>query len=366
MNKLHEILEVCLTELESGADIETVLFRYPEYAPDLRPILETAAKAKQVAVPAPTQDVLKRNKAKILQRAAELREARENNARRLWSVPLRRVTAGLIVTILLFASGTGLVSASTNSVPGDNLYPVKRSWENFTLFFAFDMVHREELELEYEHERLDELQELFTEGRSATVDFSGYVTRQSGNEWRISGVTIVISQQTLLSDDVILQGSAVHVIGTIDPGGFVVANSVELLPAGSVVPEVIDDELEGDKEDATDLNEVHETESSPSVESETEQSTPIKATSTPTDYEVQDESIEGITSYVNDDTIIVDGVELSIDNAEVSGTPVAGSKVKVEGYYDANGQFIVTHVEFEKPEDHSTEDTQEPHDEEDH
>ena len=116
------------------------------------------------------------------------------------------------------------------------------------------MTHREELELEYEHERLDELHELFTEGRSETVDFSGYVTRQSGNEWRISGITVVISEQAVLSDGTIPQGAAVHVIGTIDPGGFVIANSVELLPAGSIVPEVIDDELEGDGEDETDLN----------------------------------------------------------------------------------------------------------------
>ena len=40
MNNLYDALEICLQELEQGADIETALIRYPDLADELRPILE--------------------------------------------------------------------------------------------------------------------------------------------------------------------------------------------------------------------------------------------------------------------------------------------------------------------------------------
>ena len=38
MNNLYETLEICLREIEQGADIDTVLFRYPELADELAQI----------------------------------------------------------------------------------------------------------------------------------------------------------------------------------------------------------------------------------------------------------------------------------------------------------------------------------------
>ena len=40
MNNLYEALEICLQDLEQGAEIETVLFDYPELADELRPSLK--------------------------------------------------------------------------------------------------------------------------------------------------------------------------------------------------------------------------------------------------------------------------------------------------------------------------------------
>jgi hypothetical protein len=45
MNKLYEVLEICLQEIEQGVDIDTVLFRYPDLADELRPILEASVNA---------------------------------------------------------------------------------------------------------------------------------------------------------------------------------------------------------------------------------------------------------------------------------------------------------------------------------
>ena len=40
MTDLYDVLETCLQEIENGADVDTVLLRYPEYADELRPIVD--------------------------------------------------------------------------------------------------------------------------------------------------------------------------------------------------------------------------------------------------------------------------------------------------------------------------------------
>ncbi len=52
MNDIYDVLEICLQELENGADMESVLARYPELAAELRPILKASvhgADAKHVS-----------------------------------------------------------------------------------------------------------------------------------------------------------------------------------------------------------------------------------------------------------------------------------------------------------------------------
>jgi hypothetical protein len=193
MNNLYEILEICLQEIENGADVDTVLFRYPAYAEELRPILETSRKAKELTTPAPSSEIVRRNRAKVLQRAAQMREANAQSSRRVWSVPLRRMLVSLAVIVVLFMSSTGLVRAASITLPGDNLYPVKRTWEDVLVLFTFDAQSRQELEVEYENERLDELKELFTRGRSVEVEFAGIVTRLNGDLWLVAGIPVAIS-----------------------------------------------------------------------------------------------------------------------------------------------------------------------------
>src|SRR5512147_2007242 len=120
MNDLYEALEICLHEIEQGADIDTVLFRYPDLADELRPILEASGNASRMAVPAPSVEVVRRNRARVLQRAAQLREAKaRQSSRRFWLVSVRRLAVTVAVVSILFASGTGLVRAASTTLPGD-------------------------------------------------------------------------------------------------------------------------------------------------------------------------------------------------------------------------------------------------------
>lgn len=353
MNKLYEVLEICLNEIERGADVDTVLFRYPEFADELRPILDASAKAKAMAVPVPSQEVVRRNRTKLLQHAAQLRERKAASAsRRIWSVPLRRALVTLVVVTMLFASSTGLVRASSGTLPGDNLYPVKRTWEDLRLLFTFNATERETLELEHENERLDELHELFAEGRSAEVDFAGYVTRQSGTEWRVSGITVFILPETRLPKQQVDIGAAVRVHGRVQNAG-VAAMQIKLLPSGSKLPEVEDNELEFEAEKVDDeKQETEEKQGSGAVAEPTivpkTVPTVIPVIKTPAvEYEPEYASVVGTVISIKNNLIVINGIVMDTRFAkEIKGTPSVGTTAKVDGYYDVSGVFIVTKIEF--------------------
>ena len=240
-NQLYDVLEICLQEVEDGADIDTVLSHYPGFAKDLRPILETSMEARSLAAPDPSPEVIRRNRAKVMQQAAQMREAQARPFRRIWSVSLRRALVSLAVIAALFIGTNGLVYASSNTLPGDNLYPVKRTWEGVRVLLTFDAQARTKLEVHQENERLDELNNLFAKGRSASVDFAGTVTTQNGNLWLVSRIPVLISAQTNLGTQTIKVGDAIYVKGTTQEDGTVLAEVIQMLPANAPLPEIDDD-----------------------------------------------------------------------------------------------------------------------------
>lgn len=314
MNNLHEALEVCLEAIEQGIDVETSLARYPDIADELRPILDVSANAKRMAAPTPSANVIRRNRVKFLQRAAEMREAQaKSSSTPNWVNSLRRVAAALAVLAIAFISGTGLVRASSGTLPGDHLYPVKRTWEDVSLLFTFDSTRREALEIEHENERVDEVHRLFAEGRSAEVDFAGNVTQQNGNEWLVSGILIAISPQTDLHDGPVFVGVAVRVFGVIQSDGSVRAERIEQLPPGAKLPSIGNSGKESEGESSGSGSEI--------------------------------ESLEGVLNSMDGVLWSINGLTTNVSIAEIKGSPTSGDIVKVEGYFDSVGVFIATKIE---------------------
>jgi len=265
MNNLYEVLEICLQDIEQGADIDTVLFRYPELADELRPILEASVNARSMAIVDPSAEMVHRNRAKVLQLAAQMRESKvKSSSRRIWFVSLRRIAVTLAVVVTLFVSGTGLVRAASTTLPGDNLYPVKRTWEDVLLLFTFNLQQRESLEIEHENERLHELREVFAEGRFAEVEFAGLVTSQNGTEWMVAGIPVVISGQTELRDGPITVGNAVRVKGHTQGNSVVLAEEIKVLPPDAKLP----DEVEVEEENHEGPNQQNEDNSGKGSEDE--------------------------------------------------------------------------------------------------
>lgn len=343
MTNLSEALEVCLQELEQGVDLETVLFRYPELAEELRPILEGSIHARSMAILAPAPEVVRRNRSRVLQQAAQMREASVKSSQRLWFSSFRRLAVTLVVVFVLFAGGTGMVRAASTTLPGDDLYPVKRTWEDVLLLFTFDAQQREALEVEHENERLYELRELFAEGRAAEVDFAGIVTSQNGDEWIISGVKVILSAQTELRDGPITVGNAVRVRGHTQGDGIVRAERIRLLSADENLPDIeVEHESEGEDNEGENKQEEDN-----SGKGSREDSPDAHETKIPEkEFESKDESFDGTVTAIDQGIVVVDGIELNVSTAEIEGTPSIGATVRVEGYYDQNGVFIVVKIEF--------------------
>ena len=332
--RLFDALETCLQALEQGETIDAALARFPALAADLRPILETSLHARTLGgLPLP-EGIQHRGRARLLQRAAEMREAK-HAPRRSWLVQFRPLAVALML-VVFFLSGTGLVRASTTSLPGDNLYPVKRTWEDVRLLFTFEKVQRVNLEMEYETERLGEIGELLAEGRIEPISFSGYVTAQTDSQWTVSGIPVAITAQTVLSGEPVTVGTAVTVYGMTTLAGSVEAHSINTVPAGTPIPTPKpEDENEPDDDEGGES--LQETEPRASSDNE--------ANDSGQDSQSGEKSkVEGVIQSISGDIWIINGQSVDVNGAEIVGVPAPGVTVTIEGYVDANGVFVATKV----------------------
>jgi hypothetical protein len=341
MNDIYDVLETCLQSLENGADMETLLSKYPDMADELRPLLEASLRARSMAEhAAPSAAGMRRGRARLLQRAAEMREARAPQRRRQPVIPIfQRIAITLGITSALLLSGTGLVSASSSALPGENLYPVKRTWEDIRLLFVFNPNLREALRSEYEQERLHEVNELLAEGRHETIQFAGVYTKLASGDY-VSGIRVIFTSDTKVTPDLV-DGAAVVVTGRTNADGFVELFTVDLLPLGSPVPIGLPVEVESQGGNLPAPQPGSQTESEPSSGHE--------AAISPASGEKQDEfRIEGIVESFDGTILKLNGQILYSDQARVEGIVKPGSKVKAEGYYTSDGRFIVTKIKVDE------------------
>lgn len=316
--KLIETFEVCVRELESGADLESVLGRYPDLALELRPLLETAEQALLMSATEVPQDALSRGRTKILHHAAAMRKAAAQTPRSAFV--FRRWATSLVLALVFLLGGTGAVKASSSTVPGDNLYPVKRAWEEVRLWFEYNPAGREELENKYEQERLDEIGELIAEGREEAIAFSGVVTAMDESHWIISDVPVQVTADTKLPIVQISFGAPVSVVGRTNAQGFIQAQSISLLEPGASLPPIESEELEKHNEEK------------PSDDVEKDGRRTYK--------------FRGVVSSQQGDIWIINGQRVNVTQAEISENIGPGDIVEFEGFYDDNRDFIVMKIEL--------------------
>jgi len=210
------ILDVCLERLRAGASVADCLATYPQQAEVLRPLLILAADLQLVPVPQarPAAFVAGRQRMLAALDARELSGTQDSSAfferlvcyggqvcaglQRLFAFRLARRLVLSVVLIVCVMGAPLLVAASSNSLPGDWLYPVKRSWESTRLFMTWDGGARQNLEEQLAQERRWEVQRLSELGRCCRVRFKGCLQAIQTENWMIEGLWVWLTDETIV------------------------------------------------------------------------------------------------------------------------------------------------------------------------
>jgi hypothetical protein len=153
----EEALAYCLTEIEAGRKTAAECAALFPDVPDLEAQLRAAQTLRVWQAPTIRSEISRRFEARVRQRA---RARRPRNSGVL-ALPLRWAIALALLAFLFLSAGT--VAASTNSLPGETLYPVKRASESAQLFLA-SPADRAALHATFAGRRLNEIAALVERG----------------------------------------------------------------------------------------------------------------------------------------------------------------------------------------------------------
>lgn len=168
-----EILDGCLGRIQLGqATLEDCLVENPAEAAMLAPLLQAASLTREHLAPAGPSETYRAHSAKRVLNlvTARLAQPKPPSRRRLlfaWT-PAYRLAAVLLVLVPL-ASSFGVAQASSDALPGDPLYGVKRGIERAALVVSASAEGDAEILLRHAERRLAEVEELVRRGRSGDI-----------------------------------------------------------------------------------------------------------------------------------------------------------------------------------------------------
>ena len=161
--KTEDILEYCLKEIEAGRKTPAECVGLFPHVPGLEAQLRAAAALRRLEVLAPHPEASRQIEARLRQklRARKPTTVRGPISTLRWAMPLA------LITSLLFGM-VGTVAASSDSAPGNALYPVKRASETVQVILTPDS-EQASLHATLAQRRLDEIIALSQVG---TVDLN--------------------------------------------------------------------------------------------------------------------------------------------------------------------------------------------------
>jgi len=223
---LHDAFQEVLEAVLAGEDLDQALEAHPHVAEKLRPLLEIALMAHSTGK-GTTREAEARDcsRTRMLQHAARLQSAASaaSTTRKPWRLSL---ATGLLAVAFFFSS-TGIWVASAQSLPGDPLYPFKRTAEDLSMTFVSDQKARYDLNLEYRGRRVEEVKELLANERIETVTFAGTLLAQNENLWDIDQILVIVHTGTKQAGPFTL-GDQIEVKGITTRSGAVLASALNL------------------------------------------------------------------------------------------------------------------------------------------
>jgi hypothetical protein len=160
------ILDECLTRVLKGETVEACLASFPEHGGELEPLLRTALDARAAAVIRPRREFRERA-AYEFQAAIREMPAKESVGPVFWH---RRWVTALAAVVIVLLAGTGVVAASSGSLPDGPLYGVKLATETVRIALTPSDVGKAELYVKFTNRRVDEIIAMADEGKVDQVD----------------------------------------------------------------------------------------------------------------------------------------------------------------------------------------------------
>lgn len=204
----YAILDECVSRLRRGEAQEACLADYPAFAAQLAPDLAMSAELLQLSPLEASPDAVAAGHEKMMA-ALDSQEtaARASLSAMLGQVfaPLRQrqsglaataLRAGAIAVVVLVIAGSLVVTAAADTLPGDPLYPVKRSWENARLTLTIDDTSRQALQSQFERRRREEVQAVLDLRRPVIVEFNGQVESLNDGIWQVDGLQVAVTADT--------------------------------------------------------------------------------------------------------------------------------------------------------------------------
>jgi LysM repeat protein len=196
---LTTVFDDCIDRLAQGQTVEDCLRTYPQYAAQLRPMLEAGLLTRRAGI-APLEISLAQERA----RAKVQRAIRNTPVQRAY--PVRQVLALAAMLLIAFVVvGGGLTAASQGSLPGDALYGVKLLTESLQRATSSNPAG---LDAQFNDRRIGEIRELLAASRAAEVTFTGALQLRDGSTWLIAGLPVQVvstlpGAESILIEDVL-------------------------------------------------------------------------------------------------------------------------------------------------------------------
>lgn len=210
-NAFESILIAALDALDAGEPVEDILGRYPAEAAELRPILQTVARIEPVRT-APLRSAQAASRREFLA-AAEQKRQRPLAGRFTWPFFRRLFASAAGLALVLVLLGSVLVIASSSSLPGDLLYPMKITVAQVRLSLADDPAA---LRSELAQTRRAELAEMLASGRDGRVELLGFVEALTPDTLTLDGLELPLAGATGV--DLVAVGDEVAVMIAVTDG----------------------------------------------------------------------------------------------------------------------------------------------------
>ena len=166
---ISDVLDECLDRMAKGESLESCAARHPERRAELVPLLKTAAMTVNAATAVSYDPAAKQRGLRRLMEAAGRKSAARSGAFS-WLRWKPALAVGLSAAVLMTATAWGTTMASSESVPGDTLYWVKRTKESISLMIPQSDMSRAEKHIGLAVERGEEMGKLVIRGRYSDAE----------------------------------------------------------------------------------------------------------------------------------------------------------------------------------------------------